>query len=378
MSTKNIITRALPADYVERLVEMARPVTRTNPYSDGVLLAADVLVALDDITRDETLQPRDGLKETHVRAIQAALDSDVELPPVILYQLGDTLALVDGWHRYAAHQRGGKTKIRADLYQGDRDDAQAHAGAANVGDKLGLTASERKSVLLVLLKSPKYAKRSARELGRMVGVSHATVAKYKRELDAAAGGQIDQPDTRSVSPPSGDLAGIEQHGPAPGRVMRRTETALAEIQPRPIEPGTIVTLSGETQPRQEPALPYVAAYTSRSRKVGVGWLREAGEGQIGILTCADEIPGGFANFFRPEQLTLEGLLIIPLELRGEPLWAQLRDGAMSVVWYATGPGGEVWLVWGRGSQPRKVPRRVGALGELVSALDGGTGLLVEM
>jgi hypothetical protein len=376
MSPKNIITRALPADYVERLVEMAKPVTRANPYSDGVLLAADVLVTLDDITRDETLQPRDGLKESHVRSIQDALEAGVEMPPVILYQIGNTILMVDGWHRDAAHQRMGKGKIRADIYQGDRDDAQAHAGAANIGDKLGLTASERKGVLLILLRSPKYSRRSARELGRMAGVSHVTVAKYKREMDAAAG-HFDQPDTRSVAP-TDDLAGIEQRGPAPGRVMRRTETALAELQPRPIEPGTIVTLSGETQPRQEAALPYVAAYTSRSRKVGVGWLREAGEGQIGILAVADEIPSGFANFFEPDQLTLDGLLILPLELRGEALWAQLRDGAMSVVWWATGPAGEVWLVWGRGSQPRKVPRRVGNLGELISALDGGTGLLVEM
>jgi len=376
MSGKNIIRRPLPADYVEQLVERAKPITRINPYSDGVLLAADVLVSLDDITRDETLQPRDGLKDAHVRAIQGALESDVELPAVILYQLGDTLALVDGWHRYAASQRAGKAKLRADIYAGDRDDAQAHAGAANVGDKLGLTAPERKSVLLVLLKSPKYARRSARELGRMVGVSHVTVSKYKRELDTAAG-QIYQPDARSVgAEKAGEIIGVAQH--APGRVLRRTETALDELQPRPIAPGTVVTLQGEGEPALTAATPYVAAYTSRSRKVGVGWLREVGEGEVGVLTVTGEIPSGFANFFRPDQLILEGLLILPLELRGEALWTQLRDGAMSLVWWATGPAGEVWMVWGRASQPRGVPRRVGDLGELISALDVGLGLLVEM
>jgi ParB-like chromosome segregation protein Spo0J len=373
-----VIKRALDPQYLDDLIAGARP-DRPNPYSEGRLAAADVMVPLDDITRDESLQPRQGVKEAHVRAIQDAIEAGVDIAPIVLYQLGDTLALVDGWHRYAAHQRAGKGKIRADIYEGDREDATAHAGAANVGDKLGLTASEKVSFLKAILRLPKYAKRSDRALGRMVGTSPRTVAKYRTEMDRAAGeaAQNAQPDTRSVAP-TDDLAGIEQRGPAPGRVMRRTETALDELKPRPIEPGTIVTLSGETRPRQEAALPYVAAYTSRSRKVGVGWLREAGEGQIGILAVADEIPSGFANFFEPDQLTLDGLLILPLELRGEALWAQLRDGAMSVVWWATGPAGEVWLVWGRGSQPRKVPRRVGNLGELISALDGGTGLLVEM
>jgi ParB-like chromosome segregation protein Spo0J len=373
-----LIKRALDPAYLDDLIAGARP-DRPNPYSEGKLAAADLMVPLDDITRDESLQPRQGVKESHVKAIQDAIESGVDIAPIVLYQLGDTLALVDGWHRYAAHQRAGKGKIRADVYEGDREDATAHAGAANVGDKLGLTASEKVSFLKAILRLPKYARRSDRALGRMVGTSPRTVAKYRTEMDRAAGegAQNAQPDTRSVSPPTDDLAGIEQRGLAPGRVMRRTETALNELKPRPIEPGTIITLSGETQPDQY-AVAYVAAYTSRSRKVGVGWLREAGEGAVGILAVAGEIPGGFANFFKPDQLTLDGLLIIPLELRGEPLWAQLRDGAMSVVWYATGQAGEVWMVWGRGSQPRKVPRRVGALGELISALDAGTGLLVEM
>ena len=373
-----VIKRALDPQYLDDLIAGARP-DRPNPYSEGRLAAADVLVPLDDVTRDESLQPRDGIRETHARAIQDAIEAGVEMPPIVLYKIDDLLVLVDGWHRYAAHQRTGKAKLRADIYEGDREDALAHAGAANVGDKLGLTASEKVSFLKALLRLPKYAKRSARAIARMVGVSTTTVTKYQRELDRAAGESVHtgQADTRSV-PPSDDLAGIEQRGLAPGRVMRRTETALAELKPRPIEPGTIVTLSGETQPRQEPVVAYNKAYTSRSRKVGVGWLREAEDEQIGILTCADEIPSGFANYFKPRQLTLEGLLIIPLELRGEPLWAQLRDGAMSVVWYATGPAGEVWMVWGRASQPRGVPRRVGDLGELVSALDAGSGLLVEM
>lgn len=380
MSTKNVIVRALPADYVERLIERAKPVTRANPYSDGRLLAADVLVPISDITRDETLQPRDGLKDAHVRAIQAAIDGDVELPAVILYQLGDTLALVDGWHRLAAHQRAGKEKLRADIYEGDRDDALAHAGAANVGDKLGLTTSERKSVLLSLLKSPKYSRRSARELGKMVGVSHSTVTKYKRELEAGEGGQIGQPDTRSVSlaAATADLEGIAQH-PAPGRVLRRSEGRADEIQPRHVAPGDTLTVTQIVPPAPpEPVSRYTSAYTSRKRVVGVGWLRECEDDKIAILYCPDNIPVGLTDFLRPAQLVTGGALVIPLELHSEGTWAELVKQGLALLWWATGPQGEVWMVWGAGRAPRGLPQRVGDLGELISALDGGRGLLVEI
>lgn len=379
MSTKNIITRALPADYVENLIERAKPVTRANPYSDGRLLAADVPVPLADITRDETLQPRDGLKDAHVRAIQTAIEGDVELPAIVLYRLGDTLALVDGWHRFAAHQRAGKDKIRADIYDGDREDALAHAGAANVGDKLGLTASERKSVLLALLKSSKYSRRSARELGRMVGVSHNTVSRYKRELDAGEGGQIDQVDTRSVPPPAADLEGIAQY-PPPGRVIRRSERGEDELQPRPLTPGEAVTISiapPPSPPKPEPVR-HIAAYTSRKRLVGVGWLREATPASVAVLLLREAIPSGFLEMFEAVQLVVGGWLVMPLERHSEPLWAALERQGLRLATWAVNADGEVWLVWGAGPPPRGVPRRVGDLSELVSALDAGSGLLVEI
>ncbi len=377
MSTKNVIVRALPADYVERLIERAKPVTRANPYSEGKLAAAGVEVPLDDITRDETLQPRDGLKDAHVRAIQTALESGVEMPPVVLYQLGDTLALVDGWHRFAAHQRAGKTKISADLYDGDRDDAIAHAGAANVGDKLGLTASERVSFLLALLKLPKYRKLSDRALARMVGVAAATVAKYKRQMDQGAA-QNEQVEARSVSL-AADLEGIAQH-PAPGRVLRRSEgRALDEIQPRHVQPGDALTVTQIVPPAPpEPAVRHVAAYTSRKRVVGVGWLRECEDDKIAILYCPDRVPVGLTDFLRSSQIVAGGAVIIPLELHSEGTWAELVKQGLALLWWATGPGGEVWLVWGAGRPPRGVPQRVGDLGELISALDAGRGLLVEI
>jgi hypothetical protein len=379
MSTKNVIVRALPADYVESLIERAKPVTRANPFSEGKLAAAGVEVPLDDITRDETLQPRDGLKDAHVRAIQTALESGVEMPPVVLYQLGDTLALVDGWHRFAAHQRAGKVKISADLYDGDRDDAIAHAGAANVGDKLGLTASERVSFLLALLKLPKYRKLSDRALARMVGVAAATVAKYKRQIDQGAA-QNEQPDTRSVSlaTAAADLEGITQH-PAPGRVLRRSEGRADEIQPRHVQPGEALTVTQIVPPAPpEPAVRHVAAYTSRKRVVGVGWLRECEDDKIAILYCPDRVPVGLTDFLRSSQIVAGGAVIIPLELHSEGTWAELVKQGLALLWWATGPGGEVWLVWGAGRPPRGVPSRVGDLGELISALDAGRGLLVEI
>lgn len=373
------IKRALDPSYLDELISAAKA-TRANPHSEGQLVAADVMVPLDDITRDTTLQPRDGLKESHVRALVEAVEAGVPIAPIVLYKLGDTLTLVDGWHRWTAYQRAGQTKIAADIYEGDREDAVAHAGAANVGDKLGLTASERVTFLRALLKLPKYAKRSDRQLARMVGVSPRTVAKYKLERqrgeDDAQNAQVD---TRSVPPAAADLEGIAQY-PPPGRVLRRSERGEDELQPRPLTPGEAVTISiapPPAPPKPEPVR-HIAAYTSRKRLVGVGWLREATPASVAVLLLRETIPSGFMEMFEAVQLVVGGWLVMPLERHSEPLWAALERQGLRLATWAVNADGEVWLVWGAGPPPRGVPRRVGDLSELVSALDAGSGLLVEI
>lgn len=373
------IKRVLDPQYLDDLISAAKA-TRANPYSDGQLVAADVMIPLDDVTRDTTLQPRDGLKESHVRGLVEAIEAGVPIAPIVLYKLGETLTLVDGWHRWTAYQRTGATKIAADIYEGERDDAQAHAGAANVGDKLGLTASEKVRFLRSLLRLPKYAKGSDRALARMCGTSPSTVAKYKREMQrGAAGVQTEQVDTRSVAPPAADLEGIAQY-PPPGRVLRRSERGEDELQPRPLTPGETVTISiaPPPAPPKPPPVRHIAAYTSRKRIVGVGWLREAEPASVAVLLLREAIPSGFMEMFEAVQLVPGGWLVMPLERHSEPLWAALdRQGLRLATWAVNGEG-EVWLVWGATPPPRGVPRRVGDLSELVSALDAGSGLLVEI
>lgn len=378
------IRRPLNPQYLDDLIASARA-TRANPYSEGKLQAADVMVPLDDVTRDESLQPRDGLKETHTRALVAAIEEGVDIPPVVLYQLGDELVLADGWHRYAAHQRAGKNKIRADIYEGDREDAVAHAGAANVGDKLGLTASEKVRFLRALLKLPKYAKGSDRALARMCGTSPSTVAKYKREMQrgGAEGVQNGQVNKDAVSPAPADpgvIEGVRQHLPAPGRVIKRGADGEDEIKPRPVVPGELLTYSiPQTAAEPAPAaLRYVEAYTSRKRVVGIGYLRDLPPASIAVLTVPVEIPSGFLETFEPTCLVPGGWLILPLATHSEAVWAALDKKGLSLVAWATNPLGDVWMVWGSATRPRGLPRRITDLGELVSALDAGSGQLVEL
>lgn len=377
------IRKPLDPSYLDDLIASARA-TRANPYSEGKLTAADVMVPLDDVTRDESLQPRDGLKETHTRALVAAIEEGVDVPAVVLYQLGNELVLADGWHRFAAHQRAGKNKIRADIYEGDREDAIAHAGAANVGDKLGLTASEKVRFLRSLLRLPKYAKNSDRALARMVGTSPTTVAKYKREMQRGAEGvQNGQVNKNTGSPPDADpgvIEGVRQHQPPPGRVIKRGAEGEDEIKPRPIVTGDVLTYSLPAAPADPVPAPlrYVEAHTSRKRVVGIGYLRDLAPASIAVLTVPVEIPSGFLETFEPTCLVPGGWLILPLAVRSEVMWAALDKKGLSLVAWATNPLGDVWMVWGAAPRPRGLPRRINDLGELVSALDAGSGQLVEL
>lgn len=167
-----------------------RPVPGLTPAlkaSGEKIRHSELEIEISELVLDTVFQPRRGLKDSLVLQIKRALEAGEYIAPVDVFLLdGDEERghLVDGWHRLAAHERAGRTTILANVYEGTRADAFLHSGAANLGDKLGLTQDERKAFALKLLRIPEHFKKSARRLATFTGLSHETIRKYKRTVKA--------------------------------------------------------------------------------------------------------------------------------------------------------------------------------------------------
>lgn len=75
-------------------------------------MGTEDFIALSDINVDWTLAIRD-VDTAHVRSLEDALESDPgSLPPLIVEAV--TLRLVDGFHRYRAHEKLGITRVRVE------------------------------------------------------------------------------------------------------------------------------------------------------------------------------------------------------------------------------------------------------------------------
>jgi hypothetical protein len=112
---------------------------------------------------------------------QKMLDGD-KFPPVIIFNDGDKNYLVEGFKRYYAHKKNGFEIIDADTRMGTYDDAFDYAfQKANRGHGERYKTKDKRLQLKMAFELPRYAKRSDRELSRILDVSHTFVSKARKE-----------------------------------------------------------------------------------------------------------------------------------------------------------------------------------------------------
>lgn len=102
-------------------------------------------LALTEIVVDPTISPRRRLDNRLIEDYVEILD---RLPPVLVYKTLDGKLLADGFHRFAAATRLGRTHLKAEVRIGEREDAIEAAVIANLSHGLRLTAEERRDAIL--------------------------------------------------------------------------------------------------------------------------------------------------------------------------------------------------------------------------------------
>jgi DNA-binding CsgD family transcriptional regulator len=138
---------------------------------------------LDRITIVPDLQPRvAGLDEEHMRALQEASES---WPPLVVVQQGNAVVLVDGYHRYAAAQNLGLSRVPVRVVPPPPDgDLHALAFALNAVHGRPLTLTDRRAEAERLLSHGPEV--SNMEVSRRAGLSPTTIAALRTRLEEEA------------------------------------------------------------------------------------------------------------------------------------------------------------------------------------------------
>jgi hypothetical protein len=203
---------------------------------------------------DPDLRARVGLDEELIGQMAEALEADkggVVFPPVDVFYDGTDLWLADGFYRYHAHVKAGKTKIRVNEHRGTREDAALFAcGANKEHDVVGLrrtNADKRLAVEKTLKLKPGW---TGGRVALHCGVTAPFANKVRRELEQPGqqGPGQEPPGTpglsETVSDPSPAPAGGASGEPAT-RVGTDGKTYRAPRHRRPTRDNTkdIVTVA---------------------------------------------------------------------------------------------------------------------------------------
>jgi len=149
---------------------------------------------ISEIRMDGETQPRSQIDTVTVTEYAEAMERGDKFPPVSVIYDGDDYWLYDGFHRVRAAEKRGKFQIRAEVEQGTREDAVWESLASNKKHGLRRSQADKRRAIKRALKHTYGAEASNSKIAKHIGCSHATVRKYRKELESAC--QIDKVNQR--------------------------------------------------------------------------------------------------------------------------------------------------------------------------------------
>jgi len=138
---------------------------------------------IKDITVDPAIQPRAaGLDPDTVEEYAAAMTAGQEFPAGRVFKsAAGSLWLSRGFHRVAAAEQAGITRLDFEVVPGERKDAVIDAACSNTSHGLKRSnADKRKAVEILLTECPEW---SDRKVADAAGVGHPLVAETRGQLE---------------------------------------------------------------------------------------------------------------------------------------------------------------------------------------------------
>ncbi|MGL4375986.1 MAG: hypothetical protein ACRCT1_06075 [Microcoleaceae cyanobacterium] len=145
------------------------------------------------INRKSGTQPRGYIDKATVESYaDSMLDKYDQFPPIVVFYDGSNHYVADGFHRIEAAELNQRKTIKSDIRSGTLEEAQWFSYAANSLHGLRRTNEDKRRAVESALKHPNAANMTDSSLGKYLGVSEATVRKYRDLLG------VEKAETRTV------------------------------------------------------------------------------------------------------------------------------------------------------------------------------------
>lgn len=140
----------------------------------------------ESIVMHESAQPRVELDWVTIMSYADDMKAGDVFPPVVVFYDGCTYWLADGFHRVRAALEAGLSEITADVRGGELKDARWYSYTANQKQGLRRSNADKRRAALGAIKDWHLVHGTEpinyREIARMVGVDHKTVATLHGEI----------------------------------------------------------------------------------------------------------------------------------------------------------------------------------------------------
>lgn len=144
------------------------------------------MLDLSLIRIDGGTQIRAELNQETVDAYAEAYLAGAIFPAITVFFDGKDRWLADGFHRYFAAKKAGKTTILEKITPGTKRDAILFSLGANGTHGLNRTNADKRNAVTTMLQDPEWAKWSNEAISKQCHVSPHTVADVKRSISANA------------------------------------------------------------------------------------------------------------------------------------------------------------------------------------------------
>ncbi len=139
-------------------------------------------ILLKELVVGPKFQNRCNLDQSVVDEYSEAISNGVEFPPITVFFDSAEYFLVDGYHRYFAHQKAEIEEIECEVLTGTQRDAILYACGANAIHGLKRSNSDKRKAVLTLLNDDEWKSWSDHQIAEVCKVSHVLVHNLKKEF----------------------------------------------------------------------------------------------------------------------------------------------------------------------------------------------------
>lgn len=139
-------------------------------------------IPISSIQVDLEFYIRSPSEQSDIDTYVYAIERGDRLPPLTVFQDGDSYWLADGYLRLEAFRKVGRSQILVEIFKGGQRDAILYSLSANASHGLARTSADQRWVIQKLLTDPEWCHLTDLEIAERCAVSDRLVQQVREQL----------------------------------------------------------------------------------------------------------------------------------------------------------------------------------------------------